>query len=319
MQEKFLPYMDEKEISMIIFDGELLPWMALGKGLIEKQFEVIGRSLETEITFLKEFGFEEKLQELGGRYEESRFEELKSKYPKKELIKNFGLANYNNFKDLKGILETLPSLDEQEQAAAVYQQQLDLYAKDSELEYKPFSILKMVYDNGEEEIPALTAMRTSEIFSLISEDEFLVVNLELGDSYVAAQKFFEKITTDRGMEGVVIKPEVPVGVESETGVGVGVKAEAETSGVIPFMKVRNKEYLTLVYGYDYRFPHKYEKLIKQKSIKRKIKASLAEYKLGMEMLKVRLDEIGPENLQLKQTVANLLFEESQESEIDPRL
>jgi hypothetical protein len=44
-----------------------------------------------------------------------------------------------------------------------------------------------------------------------------------------------------------------------------------------------------------------------------------QYKLTMEMLKVRLDEIGPENDHFKQTVANLLFEESQESEIDPRL
>ncbi|CAG9606625.1 metallophosphoesterase [Pseudoneobacillus rhizosphaerae] len=302
LMEKFSPYMDEKEISMIIFDGELLPWMALGKGLIEKQFEVIGKSLETEISFLKEFGFEEKLQELGARYEASRFEELKSKYPKKELVKNFGLADYNNFKDLKGILETLPSLDEQEQAASVYLQQLELYGKESELEYKPFSILKIVYANGDEEIPT-TTMRTSELFSLISEDEFLVVNLTLPDSYRAAKQFFEKITTERGMEGVVIKPEVPT----------------LAGGVIPFMKVRNSQYLTLVYGYDYRFPHKYEKLIKQKNIKRKIKASLAEYRLGMEMLRTHLDEIGPENVAFKQTVANLLFEESQESEIDPRL
>jgi hypothetical protein len=251
---------------------------------------------------LKEFGFEGKLQELGARYEASRFEELKSKYPKKELVKNFGLSDYNTFKDLKGILETLPSLEEQEQAANVYQQQLTLYGKESELEYKPFSVLKFVYANSDEEIPMIT-MRTSELFSLISEDEFLVVDLEAPDSYEVAEQFFEKITTDRGMEGVVIKPEVPT----------------QASGVIPFMKVRNSQYLTLVYGYDYRFPHKYEKLMKQKSIKRKIKASLAEYKLGMEMLKMRLDEIGPENDHFKQTVANLLFEESQESEIDPRL
>jgi predicted kinase len=304
--EKFIPYMEEKGISMILFDGELLPWTALGKGLIEKQFEVIGKSLETEISFLKEFGFEEKLQELAVRHEASRFEELKSKFPKKELVKNFGLADYNNFKDLKGILETLPSLEEQELAAGVYQQQLALYGKDSELEYKPFSILKVIYAEGDEEIPTIT-MLTSELFSLISEDEFLVVNLESPDAYEAAEQFFEKITTDRGMEGVVIKPENP----ASPGVDAG--------GVIPFMKVRNSQYLTLVYGYDYRFPHKYEKLIKQKSIRRKIKASLAEYKLGMEMLKVRLDEIGPENDHFKQTVANLLFEESQESEIDPRL
>jgi predicted kinase len=172
MQEKFLPYMDEKEISMMTFDGELLPWIALGKGLIEKQFEVIGKSLDTEISFLKEFGFEEKLQELAGRYEESRFEELKSKYPKKELIKNFGLADYHNFKDLKGILESLPSLDEQEQAAAVYQQQLELYAKDSELEYKPFSILKMVYTNGEEEIPTLRPCERQKYSRLLARMSF---------------------------------------------------------------------------------------------------------------------------------------------------
>jgi predicted kinase len=301
MQEKFLPVMEEKDIEMMLFDGELLPWMALGKGLIEKQFEVIDKALETEISFLKEFGFEESLQELAGRYASSGFEEVKSKYSKKQLIEHFGLANYNSFKDLKGILDVMHSLEEQEVAAQVYHNQLQLYGKESELEYKPFSILKIVYANGEEEIPA---MKTSEMFYWISDDEFVVVNLAEMGAFETAAEFFEKLTTERGMEGVVIKPEVVKG---------------DGGGVVPFMKVRNSEYLTLVYGYDYRFPHKYEKLIKQKNIKRKLKASLVEHQLGAKMLQTRLDQIGPDNLEYKQTVANLLFEESQESEIDPRL
>lgn len=309
LMEKFQPLMDEKSADMIIFDGELLPWSALGKGLIERQFEVIGKSLETEIAFLKEFGFEKNFQEMAGRYEASGFEGVKSKLTKKELVEQFGLSDYNNFKDLKGILESWQSLDEQERAADVYQKQLELYGKESELEYKPFSILKIVYTDGKEELPGAT-WRTSELFSMISEDEYLVVNLESDSAYDVAKQFFEKLTTERGMEGVVIKPELPV-----KGTGVG----GDAGGVIPFMKVRNSEYLTLVYGYDYRFPHKYEKLIKQKSIKRKIQASLAEHQLGMQMLNVRLDEISPDNLPFKQTVANLLFEESKESEIDPRL
>jgi predicted kinase len=294
--EKFRPMMEKKHIDMILFDGELLPWTALGKGLIEKQFEVVGKALETELSFLQEFGFEEKFDELSDRLRESGFEEVQSKLSKKELVEKFGVADYNNFKDLRGIIETSISLETHEMAYQVYQDQLNLYAKESGLEYKPFSILKMIYENGEEEIPK---MRASEMFSLINDDDFLVVDLQ--DSYETAEEFFREVTTERGMEGVVIKPEVP------------------REGLVPFMKVRNPDYLTLVYGYDYYFPHKYEKLMKQKNIKKKLQTSLAEYRLGMEMLKTRLDEIGPDNESFKQTVANLLFEESQESEIDPRL
>jgi predicted kinase len=296
MLEKFGTMMEEKHIEMILFDGELLPWMALGKGLIEKQFEVVGKALETELQFLQEFGFEEKFDEITDRLRESGFEEVQSKLPKKELVEKFGVADYNNFKDLRGIIETTISLETHEMAYQVYRDQLNLYAKESNLEYKPFSILKIIYENGEEEIPA---MKSSEMFALINDDDFLVVDLQ--DSYEAAEEFFRDITSERGMEGVVIKPEV------------------SREGLVPFMKVRNPDYLTLVYGYDYYFPHKYEKLMKQKNIKKKLQTSLAEYRLGMEMLKTRLDEIGPENDIFKQTVANLLFEESQESEIDPRL
>jgi predicted kinase len=328
--EKFRPFMDKKAADMLIFDGELLPWKALGKGLIEKQFDVIGTALETEIEFLQKTGFEKHLGELAKRYETSGFDAVKSKLSKKELVEKFGVADYNSFKDLNGILENWTNLEAQEKAAAVYQNQLALYAKDSELEYKPFSILKIVYVSGDEEIPVQT-WRTSELFSLISDDEFAVIDLTSEAGYAAAQAFFEKLTTERGMEGVVIKPELPVGMEI-AGDDVGASpnggniagtypkgSDGARGKVLPFMKVRNSEYLTLVYGYDYRFPHKYEKLIKQKSIKRKIKASLAEYQLGMQMLQTRLVEIHPENQPFKQTVANLLFEESQESEIDPRL
>ncbi|MHC0036472.1 metallophosphoesterase [Pseudoneobacillus sp. C159] len=331
--EKFTPLMDSWSADMIIFDGELLPWKALGKGLIDKQFEVIGTALETEIAFLKEFGFEQHLGDLVGRYEASDFEAVRSRLPKKQLVEQFGLADYNNFKDLKEILAGWHALEEQDAAAAVYRKQLELYAHDADLEYKPFSMLKIIYTDGSEEIPSETRA-ASEIFSLISDDEYLVVDLGVDGAYARARAFFEKLTTERGMEGVVIKPELRVGDGAGVGAGTGVSDDAgigagtgfsDDAGigagaeVVPFMKVRNSEYLTLVYGYNYGFPHKYEKLIKQKSIKKKLQASLAEHKLGMEMLRVRLDEISPDNRKFKQTVANLLFEESKESEIDPRL
>lgn len=76
----------------------------------------------------------------------------------------------------------------------------------------------------------------------------------------------------------------------------------------PYMKVRNPDYLTIIYGYDYRFPHKYKKLLKQKSIGQKLKTSITEYALGQEMLSFPWDSIGIENKEYKQVAANMLFE-----------
>jgi len=63
-----------------------------------------------------------------------------------------------------------------------------------------------------------------------------------------AEAYYKELTVDKHMEGVVIKP------------------ERWDGAVVPYMKVRNEQYLSIIYGYDYKFPHKYRKLMKQKSI-----------------------------------------------------
>jgi hypothetical protein len=63
----------------------------------------------------------------------------------------------------------------------------------------------------------------------------------------------------------------------------------------------------------------YSKLMKQKSIKAKLRTSINEYRLGQEILSYKLNDIREGNKEYKQVVANLLFEVSKEKEIDPRL
>ena len=116
-----------------------------------------------------------------------------------------------------------------------------------------------------------------------------------------AQRFFSKLTTENHMEAVVIKPEMWSGKTA------------------PYMKVRNPEYLSIIYGYDYQVPDKYRKLLKQKNIKQKLRTSLSEYRLGLQMLKIPFDEISPEHQAYQEIAASLLFEVAQEREIDPRL
>jgi len=184
------------------------------------------------------------------------------------------------------------------EALKVYSKQLKLYAASEAIDYKPFALLKIVYGNGREEIPK---WKTSEMYRFLSDDDFLLVNLSEPNYLEQAEHYFSKLTMDKDMEGVVIKPEIWDG------------------STVPFMKVRNSDYLSLVYGYDYRFPHKYNKLLKQKNINNKLRASKKEYQLGQRMLEVPFKEIDAKHATYENIVMSMLFEEKQEIQIDPRL
>ncbi|MCL6604005.1 MAG: metallophosphoesterase [Paenibacillus sp.] len=295
---KFGTYMAEHGLSVLLLDGELLPWKALGDGLIERQFRPIGKALETELGFLRQHGFEEALGKLVQEFEGSGFEKDQHHLSKEALSKNYGSHVYQNFKHVRGIREAHVDLDQRDEAYRVYKQQLEWYAGDAELAYKPFTILKEVLENGEERFPAGT---TSEQYRFLNDDECLVLDLKESDAYIRAEEYFSKLTVENHMEGIVIKP------------------EHEQRGVVPYLKVRNPGYLSIIYGYDYKFPHKYGKLMKQKNIFPKLRTSANEHRLGKQMLEVRLNEISPENDTYKQIAANLLFEVAKEKEIDPRL
>lgn len=101
--------------------------------------------------------------------------------------------------------------------------------------------------------------------------------------------------------------------------GIVIKPEYKKRGVLPYLKVRNPEYLSIIYGYDYRFPHKYSKLMKQKNIASKLRTSMNEHRLGEQMLAIKLSDISPDHEAYKQIAANLLFEVAKEKEIDRRL
>ncbi|MEK5161707.1 metallophosphoesterase [Paenibacillus sp. FSL R5-0527] len=296
--DKFGGYMEEQGIVMLILDGELLPWKALGEGLIERQFKPIEKALETELAFLAQTGFEQAFAKLNAEYEASGFERDQFRMAKNDLSEKYGASVYQNYKPMHDIRESYVPLADHLEAYATYKRQLELYAEDGALEYKPFAVLKIVYEDGREQAPE---WKTSEMYGFLSEDEALLLDLSDPDCLARAERYFAKLTLEQHMEGVVIKPEVWNGK------------------TVPYMKVRNPEYLSIIYGYDYKFPHKYRKLLKQKNVGQKLRASLSEYRLGMQMLGVPFAEVAPDHTAYKEIAANLLFEVAQEREIDPRL
>lgn len=295
---KFGGYMEEQSIAMLVLDGELLPWKAMGEGLIDRQFKPIEKALETELSFLEQNGFEQAYLKLTAAYEASGFEKDQYHIGKTALSDKYGSSTYQNYKYLHDIRETYVPLAEHTKAYETYKKQLELYAEDAEMEYKPFAVLKIVFEDGREQVPD---WKTSDMYGFLSEDESLLLNLSEPDCLEKAERHFSKLTLDNHMEGIVIKPDVWNG------------------RTVPYMKVRNADYLSIIYGYDYKFPHKYSKLLKQKNVNQKLRASLNEYQLGMRMLAIPFDEITPEHEAYKEIAANLLFEVAQEREIDPRL
>lgn len=295
---KFGSYMEEHKITMLLLDGELLPWKALGEGLIERQFKPIEIALETELAFLQQNGFETSYNKLMSDYEASGFEKDQYHIAKSALSEKYGSSLYQNYKYLHDIRETYVPLSEHVEAYEIYRKQLELYGIDGDLEYKPFAVLKIIYENGEERV---SEWKTSEMYEFLSDDESLALDLSETDSVEKAERYFSKLTLENHMEGVVIKP------------------ERWDGSTVPYMKVRNPQYLSIIYGYDYRFPHKYRKILKQKNIQQKLRASQNEYRLGMRMLAVPFEEIAPGHEAYKEIAANLLFEVAQEREIDPRL
>ncbi len=295
---KFGNYMEEHRIALLILDGELLPWNAIGKGLIDKQFKPIEKALETELAYLQQNGFEQAWTRLVEAYQATSFEKDQYHISKNELTEKYGASIYQNYKYIHDLLHMYVPIDDHLKAYATYKKQLELYAQDAALDYKPFALLKIVFADGSERIPD---WKTSVMYSFITDDDFLLLDVSLPDAYERAEQFFMNITLEQQMEGIVIKPEHLHGNE------------------IPYMKVRNPEYLSIIYGYDYRFAYKYRKLMKQKNITQKLRTSVREHQLGSQMLAVPYDSISQHNEAYKEIVASLLFEAAKEKEIDPRL
>lgn len=296
--ERFSSHMKTEGIEMMLLDGELLPWKALGKGLIDRQFQPIAAALELETSFLKETGFEEAYAQLLTAYNDSGFEQEQFRLSKSALMDKHGSSSYQSYKHIRDVRKAYVPLAEHEEAYRLYKKQLELYAGDAELDYKPFAILKEIRVTGEE---SMLGMNTSAMFRFLNDDEILVLDLGVQDSYEQAEAFFSTLTIQNGMEGVVIKP------------------EEERENAAPYLKVRNPEYLSIIYGYDYRFPHKHAKLLKQKNTHKKLRTSIAEHQLGKRMLGVKYDEISPSNGGYQEIAMQLLFEMDKEKEIDPRL
>lgn len=293
---KIKPISNRYGFEWVYLDCELMPWYVLGKGLITKSYSPVKEGIKSEIALLKETGFESRLKDLMDEYDTSEYAKLHSTLPKKTLYKQLTHHKCANYEAIHSF-QWIP-LEKQDEFFSVYERQLDLFAAEGETNFKPFSILKGIYPDNSEML--FSDMSASEQFNLVSEDECVVVDLNQDDAISKAKDFFDGIVK-RELEGVVVK------------------SEQYIKDVAPYLKVRNPQYLSIIYGMDYTYPFKYEKLVQQKRIARKLRASITEFEYGRRLLEIPRSEISMENKEYINLFAKLIFEHKRENTFDPRL
>lgn len=285
-----------ESVEIRIIQSELMPWSVLGKGLINNEFSGYYISHRIHCDYLEESDLYEKLNKIKQTPEFISFtedaktlsqKELKEKYPmhvirQYEAVKKFKFLHLENYR--KNI--------------QLFKNQLDVFGKDSEIYFKPFNILKEIHSDGSE-----TFVNDNLSFKQMNDDDFLHYTFENQEDF--EQKFPEiqhwvNEINQNNEEGVMIKPRT-----------------AFLPGMPPAFKVRNNNYLTLVYGVD--FQDRLQEYIAKRNIKSKLKCSINDWAINQKMIKTPYQEIDEENYYFKNLILDRILGEEIEKQLDSRL
>lgn len=295
---KFSTFMAKEKIKTMILDGELMPWSALGKGLINEQYEVVAHAVSSEVELLKTTGFETALEGVRNHPKLAEFLSDVNKLSKNKMIDKYGYQTYHTLVSLKGV-----KIDLTNEATHIqsYAEQVKLYGQEKPLEFLPFMLLKTIHLDGEEKVWMSPEVRTKEVYELVSDQEFAVIDLTDPNYLSKAQEFYDKVVS-KGEEGIVVKPEFTF-----------------MPNVAPFIKVRNPQYLRIIYGYNYLEPEIYNGLVQSKKVGKKMRVSINEYLIAKKMLEIPVSEISADNPVYSNLIAQMIAEEQEEQKIDYRL
>ena len=283
-------------VELRIIQSELMPWSILGKGLINNEFSAYYISHEIHAEYLVQSSLYEKLQKIQQEPAYLSFvadakvlsaKELKDKYPM-HIIRQ-----YQSIRDFKFL-----DLPHYQQNIQLFKRQLDIFGKEAAPFFKPFNILKEVYTDGREHF-----VNDNLSFQQINDDDFLHYQFadreDFEAKYPQIRAWVDQVNQS-DEEGVIIKPR-----------------RAFLPGMPPAFKVRNNDYLTLVYGVD--FQDRLQEQIAKRNIKGKLRCSINDWAINAKLLAIPYSELGEENYELKNLVLDRILGEEIENQLDSRL
>jgi hypothetical protein len=287
---------DWTHLDLVIIQSEMMPWSVLGKGLIDADFlgylnvhknhcnHLLQSDLYRKIAEVKESSAYKAFREDAATLSD---EKLSKKYPNHIIRQYSSLAEFQ-----------MLDLDVYASAIKIYEQQIKHFGCEGDVYFKPFNILKKVYDDGTEEF-----INDNLSYGNVNDDEFLHLDIHdetsLEQSIRRAYEWFD-ILSQHMEEGIVIKPR-----------------RAFIRNLPPALKVRNNNYLTMIYGVD--FNENYDIYLKKRNIKGKLDCSINDWMLNWEILKIKYRDVHEENYLLKNLVFDRIMGERIEETLDIKL
>ena len=229
----------ELETDWACIDAEVMPWSAKGSGLIRDQYAPVGVAGRMGLAAATAA-----LRKATG-----------------------GSAQVSNL---------LTRFEERERMAALYDTAYRRYNWPTDgvdgLKVAPFHLLATegaVHDNETHEWHMRTLERITGAGSVLTPTEYLTLDVEDQEAIEAATRWWTE-HTERGAEGMVVKPETFV-TRTERGIAA------------PAIKCRGREYLRIIYGPEYTAPGQLGRL-RKRSTRGKMALALREFALGVHAL-----------------------------------
>ena len=287
---------DWNKTKIIIIQSELLPWHVLGKGLIQNEFFGYLNAHENHFNELKNNNLYNKINKVRESESYLNFKKDKIDLSEKELKNKYESHVLRQYNAIEGFV--IKDLKVYEKSISIYKEQIVFFGKEAELYFKPFNILKKIFDDETEEI-----VNDNNSYSIVNEDEFMTLEIsENTNLEVEIEKIYDWFNqlTSKNEEGIVIKPKTSF-----------------INGVAPALKVRNNNYLTMIYGLD--FLENFKQNFGKRKIERKLDCSINDWMQNWELLKVKHQDISNENYYFKNLVLDRILGESIENQLDSRL
>jgi hypothetical protein len=283
------------DFETLLVASELLPWKVLGAGLIEKEFTGYYDALQTHNLYLKTSGLLEKL--VAVKKDESFTTYISDK--KQLSRKEFGSKHKSHIIRQYEALDTvkIPDLAKQEESLNVFKKQIDTFGNGGEIYFKPFTILKEVKASGEEMLP-----NSNLTYKLVNDDAFLHLEITASDKEEKLKEiysFFEKLTSDNE-EGIMIKP-----------------VQNYIKNLPPCFKVRNNNYLTMIYGVN--FHQDFDHYLEKRNVRKKMEQSINGWEINQKMLQIPYKDLNEENYLMRLLLLKRINNEEIEKTLDPRL
>lgn len=287
---------DWSELDLVIIQAEMMPWSIMGKNLIKNEFGAYLDAQSTHHDYLTKSNLYEKLALVKASEAYKTYEQDVSTLESKDLKKKYPSHIVRQYDAMKAML--VLNLGQLKEGIDVFAAQIAHFGAESDLHFKPFNMLKKVYSNGKEEIND-----DNGCFAQLSDDPYLTFRIDdeagLETQAELVGQWLNTLTSNIE-EGIVIKPK-----------------QAFLEGIPPAFKVRNNNYLMMIYGVN--FMNEFQYNFNRRNISKKVKCSINDWKLNKALLEVRYEDVHSENYYLKNLIYDRILGETAESALDTRL